>query len=79
MNQVTLQWPDPLLADVRRLAEQQHFTLEEFVTRLVEETVRANAAWAQYLERGKQVSRERFLEILAKVPDVEPDEGDRLE
>ncbi len=29
-------------------------------------------------ERGKRGSREKFLEFMAKVPDVEPDEQDRL-
>ena len=29
-------------------------------------------------ERAKRGSREKFLEILAKVPDVEPEEFDKL-
>ena len=29
-------------------------------------------------ERGKRGSREKFLEFMAKVPDVEPEERDRL-
>jgi hypothetical protein len=30
-------------------------------------------------ERAKRGSREKFLEFMAKVPDVEPEEHDRLD
>jgi len=79
MSQLTVQLPDPLLADARVLAEEAHLTLEEFVAKLVVESVRVNAVWARYMNRGRSVSRERFLEILSKVPDVEPDPDDRID
>jgi hypothetical protein len=78
MSQLTVQLPDPLIADARKLAEQQHLTLEDFVAKLVADSVRVNAIWANYVDRGRQVSRERFLGILGKAPNVEPDADDRI-
>ena len=36
-------------------------------------------AWVTHLNRGRSVSRERYLEILHKVPDAEPDRDDRMD
>ena len=35
--------------------------------------------WDTHLNRGRNVSRERFLEILRKVPNAEPDPDDRMD
>lgn len=79
MSQLTVLLPDPLMADARVLAEEAHLTLEEFVAKLVVESVRVNAVWARYMNRGRNVSRERFIEILSKAPNVEPDPDDRID
>ncbi len=36
------------------------------------------AAWERLEKRAQRGDRERFLEVLAKVPDVEPDKCDRF-
>ncbi len=36
------------------------------------------AAWERLESRAKRGDRTKFLEVLAKVPDVEPDEQDRF-
>jgi hypothetical protein len=79
MSQLTVQLPDQLIADARKLAEREHLSVEDFVACLVAQTVQANAAWAKFLEGRPQVSHERFLEILSMAPDVEPDPSDRIE
>lgn len=35
--------------------------------------------WDRLKRRGERGSKEKFLEVLAKVPDVEPVDGDQLD
>ena len=79
MSQITLQLPQPVLDSARKLAERQQLTVEEFLARMVAETVRSDDAWQERVRRGRQVTRERFLEILRKAPDVPPMPGDEIE
>ncbi len=36
------------------------------------------AAWQRLLERVRRADRDKFLNVLEKVPDIEADEFDRL-
>ena len=79
MSQFTLNLPDPVLAGTKRLAEKNALTVDEYVSRLLADAVQAEAFWEDRLRRGKQVTRERFLEILRSAPDEEPEPWDRIE
>jgi hypothetical protein len=79
MSQLTLQLPDPVMDAVKKLADRERITLEEFIACMVSETVRLDEFWEQRVARGKKVSRERFLEILNNAPDVPPIPGDEIE
>ena len=79
MSQLTLQLPDPVIESAKRLADQKKLSLEEFVSMVVAEAVRLDEEWERRVRRGKKVTRERFLEILRKAPDVEPEPWDRIE
>lgn len=71
--------PESLLRQVRELAAREGITLEQFISSAMAEKA---AAWTtiEYLERrAAQGNKQRFLQALSKVPDVEPDEQDRLE
>ena len=70
--------PESLLKQVQALAEKEGITVEQFVSSAIAEKA---SAWmtVDYLkERAARGSREKFLQALSKVPDVEPDERDRL-
>ncbi|HEV2130403.1 MAG TPA: hypothetical protein VGR27_04850, partial [Longimicrobiaceae bacterium] len=59
-------------------AEQEGITPDYFVALAVAEKMAALRT-ADYLRvRAARVSREKFEAVLAKVPDVEPEEHDRL-
>ena len=79
MSIIRVELPDEILRKARAIAEEQQMTLDEFVADIL------NDLWQQreYLRiranRGRQVARERILEILAKAPDVEPEPSDRIE
>jgi hypothetical protein len=71
--------PESLLKQVQALAEKEGITVEQFVSSAIAEKA---SAWmtVDYLkERAARGSREKFLQALSKVPDVEPDEHDRLQ
>jgi predicted transcriptional regulator len=78
MSAVSIELPESLHKQVRELAEQEGITLEYFVALAVAEKM-ASLRTMEYLrERASRGSREKYDAVLAKVPDVEPEEYDRL-
>lgn len=78
MSALSLRLPKSLHEQLRELAKEEGISVNQFVMLAVAEKVAAIST-IEYLERrAKRGSRDKFLEILSKVPDVEPDEFDRL-
>lgn len=78
MSTLSLSIPQSLREQVEALAAREGVSVGEFVALALAEKV-ASVATADYLaERAKRGSRERLLAVLAKAPDVEPEEHDRL-
>lgn len=79
MRKISLRLPDYLHESVRSLAEQQGVSINQLITLAVAEKMSALMTEDYLNERGQRGSREKFVAVLAKVPDVEPKEYDRLE
>jgi hypothetical protein len=78
MSTLSLRLPDSLHKHVRELAQQDGISINQFISTAVAEKLAALMT-EEYLEnRAKRGSRERFLAVLAKVPDVPPESGDEL-
>ena len=78
MSALSLRLPKTLHEQLRELAQEEGISVNQFVMLAVAEKV-ASISTMDYLEkRAKRGSREKFLEILSKVPDVESEEFDRL-
>ena len=78
MSTLNLSIPRSLHEQVETLAAREGVSVGEFVALALSEKV-ATLATADYLaERAKRGSREKLLAVLAKAPDVEPEEYDRL-
>jgi uncharacterized protein (DUF1778 family) len=78
MSALSLRLPKSLHEQLRELAKEEGISVNQFVMLAVAEKVAAIST-IEYLERrAKRGSREKFLEILSKVHDVEPEEVDRL-
>jgi hypothetical protein len=70
--------PQSLQEQVEALAQKEGISVTEFITLAVAEKL-ATLATAEYLaERAKRGSRDKLLAVLAKAPDVEPEEYDKL-
>jgi len=78
MNTVSVTLPQSLQEQVEALAQKEGISVPEFITLAVAEKL-ATLATADYLaERAKRGSRDKLLAVLAKAPDVEPEEYDKL-
>ena len=78
MNTVSLTLPQSLQEQVETLAQKEGISVTAFITLAVAEKL-ATLATADYLtERAKRGSRDKLLAVLAKAPDVEPEEYDKL-
>jgi hypothetical protein len=60
------------------LAQQDGISLDQFIATAVAEKVAALMTVEYLQERAKRGSRGKFEAVLAKVPDVESEEFDRL-
>jgi len=78
MSALSLRLPKSLHEQLREVAQDEGISVNQFIMLAVAEKV-ASISAIEYLEkRAKHGSREKFLEILSKVPDAEPEAFDKL-
>ena len=78
MSALSLRLPKSLHAQLKELAQEEGISVNQFVMLAVAEKV-ASISTIEYLEkRARRGNREKLLEILNKVRDVEPEPFDRL-
>jgi len=78
MSAISVRLPDSLHEAVRELAERDNVSINQFIALALAEKVSALMTEEYLSERAKRGSRAKFEAALARVPDVEPDEQDRL-
>jgi hypothetical protein len=78
MSNISLRLPKSLHESARELAKRESISMNQFITLAVAEKV-ATLMTLDYLEaRAQRGDREAFERAMTKVPDVEPEETDRL-
>lgn len=77
-NVLSVRIPKTLHSQVRELAAEEGVSMNQFVMLALAEKVAALQAIDYLEERAKRGSREKLLAVLAKAPDVEPEEYDKL-
>ena len=78
MNVLSLRLPRTMYGQLRTVAKAEGISMNQFIMLAVAEKI-ATLSTMNYLEeRAKRGSREKFLAVLEKAPDVEPEEYDRL-
>ena len=78
MSTLSLRLPDSLHNQLRRLAKHEGISINQFVASAAAEKVAALMT-EQYLEeRAMRGNREKFREVLARIPDVPPSREDVL-
>jgi predicted transcriptional regulator len=79
MSALSLRLPESLHRKLAEVAKREGVSINQLINSAVAEKMSALMT-EQYLEeRAKRGSHRKFSAVLAKVPDIEPDEGDRLE
>jgi hypothetical protein len=79
MSRVEVKLPDSLYRQIQRLAERDEISVEQFLATAAAQKLSALLTEEYLAERAARAgSREEFLRLLDKVPDVELEEYDRL-
>jgi len=78
MSAISLRLPDSIHNKIKELAARDHVSVNQFLATAAAEKVAALEAESLITARAARGKRERFLELLSKAPDVEPEDFDRL-
>ncbi len=78
MNTISLQLPDSLVEGIKRYAKTEGISFDQFITSAIAEKLSAFATQDYLEERAKRADEKKFQEALAHIPDVEPEEYDKL-
>lgn len=72
---VSINIPEELYDQARRIADAHQVPVEQvFASAFAKQF----SVWQRLRERASRGDRDKFLAVLDRVPDVEPDEYDRL-
>jgi predicted transcriptional regulator len=78
MGALSVRLPESLHRKLGEVAEREGVSINQLISSAVAEKMSALMT-EEYLEaRAKRASRSKFEAVLAKVPDVEPEESDRI-
>ncbi len=78
MSTLSLRIPNSLHTQIKKLAQQDGISINQFITMAVAEKMSALMTSSYLEERAKLSSREKFLKALSKVSDKQPDAQDEL-
>lgn len=78
MSAISVRLPESLHEAVRELARRDNVSINQFVALALAEKVSALMTEEYLEERAKRGSRAAFESAMDKVPDIEPEERDRL-
>ena len=75
---MSVRLPKYLHREIKKLAEEEGISMNQFIATAAAEKV-SSLKTVEYLEkRAERGTREKFEHVLSKVPDVEPEEHDKL-
>jgi hypothetical protein len=78
MSTLSVRFPESLHKKVKELAEREGVSMNQFITLAVSEKMSALLTEDYIKERAAKGSKQAFNDILNQVPDVEPEEYDKL-
>jgi hypothetical protein len=78
MSILSLRLPESLHREIKELAKREGISINQLISTAVAEKMSALLTVELLEKRAKRGSREKFDKVLAKVPDVEPEEGDEI-
>jgi hypothetical protein len=78
MSTLSLRLPNSLHEQIRQLSKEEGISINQFIASAAAEKM-ASLLTEVYLEkRSRRANREKFQGVLNKVPDIEPENYDKL-
>ena len=78
MSSLNVQLPDSLYRSLQELAERDGISVDQFIALAVAEKISALTTESYLQERAKRGNRSKYEAVLAKVPEVDPEQNDNL-
>lgn len=78
MSTLSVRLPDSLHKKIKELAEKEGVSMNQFITLAVSEKMSALLTVDYLKERAEKASKKKFEKIMDQVPDVDPEEYDKL-
>ena len=78
MSTMSIRLPDSLHERLKQMAQKEGISMNQFITLALSEKISALHTLDYLRDRAAKGDLREFEAILAKVPDVEPEEQDRL-
>jgi uncharacterized protein DUF6290 len=78
MSTISLRLPDSLHEQIRKLANVDSISINQFISTAAAEKLAALMTVDYLEERAKRGTRQRFEAALKRLPDVEPADDDKL-
>ncbi len=78
MSTLSLRLPESLHKKLKELAKKEDVSMNQFITLAVSEKMSALLTLDYLKERAEKGNRKAFENIMKDVPDIEPEEYDKL-
>jgi len=78
MSTLSLRLPNSLHKQIRQLAKREGISINQFIASATAEKMTALLTEEYLSKRAQRASRKKFQAVLNKVPDVEPENYDKL-
>ncbi len=78
MTTISTKIPDTLFRQAVTIAEREEMTLDQFISLALASQISSWEVGKNFTERAKRGDWEKAREVLARVPDVEPEDYDKL-
>ncbi len=78
MSTLSVRLPNSLHETVRELSKKEGISINQFIATALAEKISALMTLDYLKKRAKEASRDKFLDALKEIPDVEPFEYDKL-
>ena len=78
MSTISVRLPESLHKKIKEFAEREGVSMNQFITLAVSEKMSALLTVDYLKKRAEQTSKQNFMHIMDQVPDVEPEDYDKL-
>lgn len=78
MSTLSVRLPESLHRKIKELADKEGVSMNQFITLAVSEKMSALLTVDYLKSRARNADRSAFEKIMANVPDIEPEEYDKL-